>query len=61
MTVERERIKAEHTYRGLGGRLYYVHALNGQKVTFCEVGSVDRQEASLGRFCSRIVAEVENQ
>ena len=58
--MEREKIRAQRTYRTEGGKLLYVQDITGQKVTFCEVGSVERGEASLGRFASRIVAETPN-
>lgn len=59
--MDRELIKPQRTYRTSSGVLLYIHGLSGQKVTFCEVGSTDRHEASLGRLAARIDAEVPNQ
>ena len=56
-----EAISAEQTYRTEGGKLLYVHDVNGQKVIYCERGSIERHECSLRRFASRIVSEVHNQ
>lgn len=59
--MHKDEITPQHTYRTEGGKLLHVQAVHGQKVVYCEVGSVDRLECSLGRFASRIAAEVPNQ
>lgn len=59
--MHKDELTPQHTYRTEGGKLLYIHAIHGQKVVYCEVGSVDRLECSLGRFASRIAAEVPNQ
>lgn len=56
MGIIKDAIVPEATYKTDGGRLLYVHDVQGQKVTYCEVGSVERAECSLGRFASRIAS-----
>lgn len=59
--MKKDEVKAQHTYKTEGGLLLYIHELSGQRVVYCHVGQVVRQECSLGRFASRIAAEVPNQ
>ena len=60
MTFPRSRIFSQQTYRTEGGKLVYVQEVEGQKVTWNEVGSTERHETSLGRFASRIECETTN-
>lgn len=61
MGIIKDAILPQTTYKTDGGKLLYVHDVEGQKVTYCEVGSVERAECSLGRFASRIVSIEPNQ
>lgn len=56
-----EDIKEQCTYRTPGGLLLYVQHIDGNKVTYNKVGTVDRFEASLRRFASTSVRQVPNQ
>ena len=58
--MQKDKIQAQHTYQTEGGKTLYVHDLSGQKVTYCEVGNVERRECSLSRFACRIKIEVPN-
>ena len=40
---------------------FHVGGVSGQKVTYCEVGNIERRECSLGRFASRIATIEPNQ
>lgn len=60
MSLHTSRIHRQQTYRTEGGKLLYVQEVEGQKVTYNEVGSVERRECSLGRFASRIECETTN-
>ena len=59
--MDKDQIKPQRTYRAARGKLLYVQDITGQRVTYCVVGSVDRSEASLGRFAAMVDAEVPNQ
>ena len=61
MSLPRETIRSQQTYRMASGRLVYVQDMNGQKVTYTKVGEVDRYEVSLGRFAAFVTAAVPNQ
>jgi hypothetical protein len=59
--MDRSKIKAQQTYKTEGGLLLYVQAIEGQRVIYCHVGQIVRQECSLGRFASRIASIEPNQ
>ena len=61
MAIGKAQITAQTTFKTEGGKLLYVHELSGQKVTYCEVGNIERRECSLGRFASRIATIEPNQ
>jgi hypothetical protein len=61
MSFAKADIKPQQTYRTRFGKLIYIQDISGQKATFCEVGSTERREASLGRLADHIAREVPNQ
>lgn len=61
VSIIKDAIMPHNTYKTEGGKLLYVHDVQGQKVTYYQVGSTERAECSLGRFASRIVSIEPNQ
>jgi len=61
VSIIKDAIQPQQTYKTEGGKLLYVHDVQGQKVTYCQVGSVEWAECSLGRFASRIASIEPNQ
>lgn len=61
MSILRDAVQPQRTYKTQGGKLLYVQDVEGQKVTYCQVGSVNRQECALGRFAAHIVSIEPNQ
>lgn len=61
MAIIRDAIMRQQTYKTEGGKLVYVQEVEGQKVTYCQVGSIHRQECSLNRFAALVASIEPNQ
>lgn len=59
--MDRAAIKEQCTYELRRGALYYVQSIDGQRVTYCRVGDVERRTMSLGRFAAFADRQVPNQ